>query len=79
MAALLRRHRSHLVDEFGMVGCPRKRGDVPVDDCLACRALIGTERDPVGRITEIRCRASREPRSPQDHWEPLGPLANFRP
>jgi hypothetical protein len=79
MVALLRRHRSHLVDEYGMVGCPRQRGDVSVDHCLACRELLDTVEGPGGRITEIRCRIGPAVRSPQDHWEPFGPLTQFRP
>lgn len=79
MSALLRRHRSHLVDEFGMVGCPRQRGDVPVGGCLTCRELIETVKDPEGHVTEIRCRAGSGPRSEQDHWDPFGPPVHLRP
>lgn len=79
MTALLRRHRTHLVDELGMVGCPRQRRDVPAERCLDCRELIDAVHDPAGHLTEIRCRAETGRVSPQDHWEPFGPLVNFRP
>ncbi|TVP74506.1 MAG: hypothetical protein EA340_01255 [Nitriliruptor sp.] len=79
MTALLRRHRTHLVDEFGMVGCPRQRRDVPVERCLECRELIDAVHDPDGHLTEIRCRADIGRVSPQDHLDPFGPLVNFRP
>ena len=79
MTALLRRHRTHLVDELGMVGCPRQRRDVPAERCLVCRELIDAVHDPEGHLTEIRCRAEAGRTSPQDRWDPLGPLVNFRP
>jgi len=79
VTALLRRNRTHLVDEFGMVGCPRQRRDVPAERCLECRELTDAVYDPAGQLTEIRCRAATVRTSPQDHWDPLGPLANFRP
>ena len=79
MPALLRRHRTHLVDEHGLVGCPRLRRDVPVERCLECRELVDALRDPEGHLTEIRCRAEVRPVSPHEHWDPFGPLANFRP
>ena len=79
MTALLRRHRTHLVDEFGMVGCPRQRRDVPAERCLECRELLDVIRDPARHLTEIRCRAEIRKVSPQDHWDPFGPLVNFRP
>lgn len=79
MAALLRRHRTQVVDEFGMVGCPRQRRDVPAERCLECRELIDAVHDPAGRLTEIRCRADAGRVPPQDHLDPFGPLVNFRP
>lgn len=79
MRSLFRRSGTHLVDAFGLVGCPRQHRDVPVEQCLRCRELIEARRDPAGELTEIRCRATGRRPPPQEAFDPFGPLANFRP
>ncbi len=59
-----RRRGSHLVDDLGLVGCPRRGSDVPVSVCLRCPALRSTVADDAGRVREIRCRDGAELRSP---------------
>jgi hypothetical protein len=49
-----RRDTVHLVDDLGLVGCPRRGHDVTVEACLDCNALQDVVRTD-GRITEIRC------------------------
>lgn len=57
-APLIARGDRHLVDEFGLVGCPVRGSDVDVDVCLECRNLLEARRDVDGRVVEIRCRPS---------------------
>lgn len=64
MRSPFRRRGVHLVDDVGLVGCPRQGRDVPVARCLRCHELLEVRRDAEGAVTEIRCRASdRHPRS----------------
>lgn len=79
MRSPLRRSRSHLVDAFGLVGCPRQHRDVPVERCLRCRELVEVRRDPDGAVTEIRCRAGGRRPSAEHDWDPFGPVVGFRP
>jgi hypothetical protein len=46
---------SHLVDEVGLVGCPRRRHDVEASRCLTCAHLLLAVRSADGELTEIRC------------------------
>jgi hypothetical protein len=72
-----RRNTVHLVDDLGLVGCPRRGRDVTVETCLDCNALKDVIRAD-GRVTEIRC----DP--PPSHGEAVftpffGPLGPDRP
>jgi len=73
------RANTHLVDDVGLVGCPRQHRDVPVEQCLRCRELFEARRDPAGEVTEIRCRAAGRRPPPREVFDPFGPLASFRP
>jgi hypothetical protein len=46
----------HLVDAYGLVGCPLRATDVDVDVCLGCPELLEAVTDEDGHVTEIRCR-----------------------
>jgi hypothetical protein len=45
----------HLVDGFGLVGCPRSGTDLPVATCLGCRELQTAVTDDGGRVREVHC------------------------
>lgn len=79
MRAAFRRSRTHLVDAFGLVGCPREHRDVPAERCLRCRELVEARHDPNGAATEIRCRAGGRLPPTEHDWDPLGPIVGFRP
>ncbi|MFP4634570.1 MAG: hypothetical protein ACLFRD_01795 [Nitriliruptoraceae bacterium] len=72
-----RRVEHHLVDEFGLVGCPRQKRDVSWDECLTCPYLIGVEPGDGQQVAEIRCSAGARmtARSP---WEVFGPVWPMR-
>jgi hypothetical protein len=57
----------HVVDDFGLVGCPRQRRDVAVGTCLTCRALLETTTDAAGTVVEIRCSVPVDT-SPPPRW-----------
>jgi hypothetical protein len=62
---------SHLVDEHGLVGCPRAGQDLDADRCLTCPELLVAVRASDGHLVEIRCNAPVRPaRSP---WDLLAP------
>lgn len=72
-----RRVEHHLVDEFGLVGCPRQHRDVSWDECLSCPHLVGVEPDDGRQVAEIRCTAG--PRvAALSPWEVFGPVAPMR-
>lgn len=81
MATLVRRVDRRLVDSFGMVACERQQRDVTLDQCLACRELIGAVRGTNGEVEEIRCRAAvRQARREGTVAADLfGPLRGLRP
>jgi hypothetical protein len=60
-AVLGRRSGVHLVDEFGLVGCPVLGHDVPVEVCLRCPRLRAQWTDTGGQVSEIRCAVTDEP------------------
>jgi hypothetical protein len=63
-----RQRGSHLVDDLGLVGCPRRGTDVSVTACLRCRALRRTVTDEAGRVREIRCLDGVDERAPYGPW-----------
>jgi hypothetical protein len=61
----------HLVDEHGMVCCPRGGADVCASRCLSCVELLIAVRDADGQLIEIRCvPPSRTTRAPWDLMQP---------
>jgi hypothetical protein len=62
---------SHVVDDDGLVGCPRAGHDVDVSRCLTCSELLVVVRDHQGDIREIRC--TPPPRRVRTPWGLLGP------
>lgn len=78
MSRWLRSSQRHLVDRFGLVGCPRQGRDVSVEACLVCRELVSVEGDGVGSLTEIRCRAVPNRPAGQDAWDPYLPIGPVR-
>jgi hypothetical protein len=62
---------THLVDEHGLVGCPRAGEDVPASRCLSCAELLLAVRDADGQLIEIRCvPPTRTIRAPWDLIQP---------
>jgi len=45
----------HLVDEHGLVWCPRQSRDVDADRCLTCAELLVGVAEVDGTLREIRC------------------------